>query len=81
MVKTAMSPRNVEMAVELEKEITKIACALAGTDCPWSYSFRIQLVEKEKLNLCMHFHRFIIISDGQTELVKCGLDWLPQTSL
>jgi len=80
MVKTAMSPRNVVLTVELEKKITKIACALARTDCPWSFSFRIQLVEKEKLNLCMHFDRLIIICDGQTELVNCDLDWLPQTS-
>ena len=34
MVKTAMSPRNVILAVEPEEKITKIACVLAGTDCP-----------------------------------------------
>ncbi len=81
MVKTAMSSRNVVLTVKPEEKITKIACALAGTDCPWSYPFRIQLVEEEKLNLCMHFDRFIIICDGHTELVKYDLDRLPQTSL
>lgn len=81
MVETAMSPRNVVLTVKLEEKITKIACALAGTDCPWSFPFRIQLVEEEKLNLCMHFDRFIIICDGQTELVKYDLDWLPETFL
>ena len=77
MVKTAMSSRNVILAVEPEEKITKIACVLAGTDCPWSYPFRIQLIEEEKLNLCMHFDRFMIICDSQAKLVKYDLDWLP----
>ena len=64
MGKTAMSPRNIVLTVEPEEKIAKIAGALAGTDRPWPYSVRIQLVEKEKLNLCMHFDRFIIIGDG-----------------
>jgi len=81
VINTAMSPRNVVLTVKPEEKITKIACALAETDCPWSYSFRIQLVEEEKLNLCMHFDRFIIICDGYTELVKYDLNRLPQTSL
>ena len=81
MVKTAMSPRNVILAVEPEEKVTKIACVLTGTDCPWSCPFRVQLIEEEKLNLCMHFDTFMIICDGQTELVKYDLDWLSQTSL
>lgn len=81
MVKMAMSPRNVILTVEPEEKITKVACVFAGTDCPRSYSFRIQLIEEEKLNLCMHFDRSMIICNSQTELVKYDLDWLPQTSL
>jgi hypothetical protein len=77
MVKTAMSPRNIVLTVEPEEKITKIACALAGTDYPWSYPFRIQFIKEEELNLCMHFDGFMIICDGQTELVKYDLDWLP----
>ena len=76
-----MSPRNVVLTVELEEEITEIACAFTSTDNPWSHPSRIQLVEKEKLNLCMHFDRFIIICNGKTEVLKYTLNWLPQTSL
>jgi len=77
MVKTAMSPRNVVLTVKPEEKIIKIACALARTNCPWLYPFQIQLVEEEKLNLYIHFNRFIIICDSYTELVKYNLDRLP----
>lgn len=76
-----MSSRNVVLIVKSEEKITKIACALAETNCSRLYSFRVQLVEEEKLNLCIHFNRFIEFCDELTKLVKYDLNFLSQTFL